>query len=94
MNYQIISFHKEEHYIRKFLELPGRLYSKKEIMQQPEEERNILEETHVLSHRFRIFPLLVLNQHDTPVSRCILTIRKLFWAFLKARTYRKPLFYC
>ncbi|MCI9298805.1 MAG: hypothetical protein HFI10_15395 [Lachnospiraceae bacterium] len=74
MNYQIISFHKEEHYIRKFLELPGRLYSKKEIMQQPEEERNILEETHVLSHRFRIFPLLVLDQYDTPVSRCILTV--------------------
>lgn len=74
MTYTAVAFKKEEHYIRKFLELPGRLYTKKELMQQPEEERKILEETHVLSHYFTVFPLLVLDENDTPVSRCVLTV--------------------
>lgn len=74
MNYRVITFSTEEPYIRKFLELPGRLYSKKEIMQQPEEERRILTGTHVLSHYFTVFPLLVLNGAGDPVSRAVLTV--------------------
>lgn len=74
MKYQTITFSTEEHYIRKFLELPGRLYSRKEIMQQPEEERRILTGTHVLSHYFTVFPLLVLKEAGDPVSRAVLTI--------------------
>ena len=74
MNYRVISFSSEEQYIRKFLELPGRLYSRKEIMQQPEEERRILTGTHVLSHYFTVFPLLVLDEEKNPVSRAVLTV--------------------
>ena len=75
MNYRIITFSgQEENYIRKFLELPRRLYTKKEIMQQPDEERSILKGTHVLSHYFTVFPILVLNEYDIPVSRGVLTV--------------------
>lgn len=74
MSYRVISFSAEEPYIRKFLELPGRLYTGKEIMQQPEEEENILRSTHVLSHYFTVYPLLVLNEADVPVSRAVLTV--------------------
>lgn len=75
MSYKIITFSgQEKNFIRKFLELPGRLYTKKEIMQQPEEERKILTGTHTLSHYFTVFPLLVLNERDEPVSRAVLTL--------------------
>lgn len=74
MNYRVITFSREEHYIRKFLELPGRLYTGKEIMQQPEDERQILTGTHVLSHYFTVFPLLVLDGSEQPVSRAVLTV--------------------
>lgn len=74
MNYRVIAFTKEENYIRKFLELPGRLYSKKEITQKPEEEMEILKGTHILSHYFTVRPFLVLDEHDTPVSRVLLTL--------------------
>lgn len=74
MNYRVITFSTEESHIQKFLELPGRLYSKREIMQQPEEERSILLGTHVLSHYFTVYPLLVLDEADTPISRAVLTL--------------------
>ena len=50
MSYTVSEISGDKELVRKFLELPGRLYTKKEIMQQPEEERRILEGTHVLSH--------------------------------------------
>lgn len=74
MSLHVITFTREEHYIRKFLELPGRLYSRKELMQKPEEERQILTGTHILSHYFTIFPFLVLDENDAPVSRALLTV--------------------
>ena len=75
MNYKAITFScQDKDSVQKFLELPGRLYSKKELMQQPEEERKILEGTHVLSHYFTVFPLLVLNEQNVPVSRAALTV--------------------
>lgn len=74
MSLNVITFTGEEHYIRKFLELPDKLYSRKEIMQKPEEERQILTGTHILSHYFTVFPFLVLDEKDTPVSRALLTV--------------------
>lgn len=74
MNHTVLTFSTEPTYIQKFLELPRRLYTKKERMQKPEEELQILQGTHVLSHYFQIFPLLVLNEHGSAVSRAILTI--------------------
>ncbi len=74
MSLHVITFTREEHYIRKFLELPGRLYSRKELMQKPDEERQILTGTHILSHYFTVFPFLVLDENDAPVSRALLTV--------------------
>ena len=74
MNYKVITFSTEEDCIRKFLELPGRLYTRKDIMQQPGEEEHILRGTHVLSHYFTVYPLLVLDGEGTPVSRAVLTL--------------------
>ncbi len=92
MSYTVLEISGKEALIRKFLELPGRLYSKKEIMQQPEEERRILEGTHVLSHYFTVFPLLVLDEGGTAVSRAVLTVRrtrKLISGFLKAKILQR-----
>lgn len=74
MSYTVSGISGEKELVRKFLELPGRLYKKREIMQQPEEERRILEGTHVLSHYFTVYPLLVLDERGTAVSRAVLTV--------------------
>lgn len=75
MNYKVITFSgQDKDLVQKFLDLPKRLYTKKEIMQQPDEEKKILEGMHVLSHYFTVFPLLVLNEQDTPISRAVLTV--------------------
>lgn len=74
MNYTVMEISGEKELIRKFLKLPGRIYTKKEIMQRPEEERRILEGTHVLSHYFTVFPLLVLDDRGVAVSRAVLTV--------------------
>lgn len=73
MKYKILTFTTEEAHIRQFLDLPRRLYSRREIMQKPDEERAILQGTHILSPSFQIVPLLVLNEQDSTVSRAMLT---------------------
>ena len=94
MNYRVITFSTQEHYIRKFLELPGRLYTKKEIMQQPEEEEKILRGTHILSHYFTACPLLVLDESDTPTGRAVLTFypddTDAFLGFFECENKDKP----
>ena len=97
MSYKIIPFSsQDETCIRKFLELPGRLYSKKEIMQQPEEERKILTGKHILSHYFTVFPLLVTDEHDTPVSRAVLTVypgdKDAYLGFFESENSEKAVF--
>lgn len=74
MSYTVFEVSGEKELVRKFLTLPGRLYTKREIMQQPEEERRILRGTHVLSHYFTVFPLLVTDDRGLAVSRAVLTV--------------------
>ena len=74
MNYTVIQFSREETYIRKFLELPGRLYSRRESVQQPEEERKLLTGTHILSYAFTFLPLLALDPEGNAVGRAALTV--------------------
>ena len=74
MKYSVIEFTREEKYIKEFLELPGRLYSKKELMQNKEEELAVLNETHPLSHYFHIHRLLVTDEGKRTVCRAILTV--------------------
>lgn len=73
MSYKVIVFEKEEEYIKAFINLPKRLYSKNEIMQNEQEEREILTGTHLLSHYFSVTGLLVMNGNQV-VSRAVLTI--------------------
>ena len=73
-NLDVLAFSQEEDLIRKFLELPGKLYTKKTCTQQPEEERRIVTGTHVLSHYFSVFPLLVLDEDGGALSRAVLTV--------------------
>ena len=51
--YRVIKFDNQEKYKKAFLDLPKKLYSKKEIMQNEEEEKQILEEKHLLSKYFK-----------------------------------------
>ena len=74
MNFTVAAFSREEHYMREFLALPGRLYSRRDSVQQPEEERKLLTGTHILSSSFTFLPLLVLDEEGTAVSRAALTV--------------------
>ena len=73
MEYKIIEFKNEEKYINEFLKLPKRLYSKREIMQDEREEKEILMGTHILSKYFRINNFLILNERERAVARAIVT---------------------
>lgn len=72
-DYRVIKFDDEEKYINEFLKLPKKLYSKKELMQKEEEEREILENKHVLSKYFKIYRFLVIDEKENAVARAILT---------------------
>lgn len=72
-NYQVIKFDDEEKYINEFLKLPKKLYTKKELMQREEEEREILENRHILSKYFKIYKFLVIDENEKAVARAILT---------------------
>lgn len=71
--YKLIRFDKEENYINDFLELPKKLYSKSEIVQNENEEREILFENHILSKYFKIYKLIVYKDNRAS-TRCIITI--------------------
>lgn len=74
MSITVQEFKTEEKYIKEFLELPKRLYSKKDWMQSINEERAILLEEHALSHYFSIHRLLAFSEENQVVGRAVLTI--------------------
>ncbi len=74
--YNIIEFTNQEEYKKEFLDLPKRLYKKKEIMQNEDEERQILEEKHILSSYFEIHRFLTLDTNNKAVARAIVTFYK------------------
>lgn len=55
-----------------FLQLPGMLY-KKDCPQDIKMEKQILNNTHVLSKDMHIFPFVVVDDKGSPVCRCIMT---------------------
>jgi hypothetical protein len=55
-----------------FLSLPGMLY-KKDCPQNKKTEKQLLNGTHILSKDMDIFPFVVVNAHDKPVCRCLVT---------------------
>lgn len=56
-----------------FLNLPRKLYTKKELMQNESEERDILNGTHILSRYFKVYPFVSLDDQGNSVARCVLT---------------------
>ena len=50
----IRQFHEEENYIKDFINLPKKLYSKKENMEDPETIKKFLNNTHPLSKYFQL----------------------------------------
>lgn len=72
MKYKCISGSGSE-FIERFLSLPKKLYSKKEITQDEITERQILCGEHILSADFSVVPYIVVDERGEVVSRCILT---------------------
>lgn len=72
-NYKVVELDKQEEYIKKFLKLPKKLYSKKELMQNVEEEREILEGNHILSNYFEVHSFLELNNKEEAIARAVVT---------------------
>lgn len=68
-----VVFQREEKYIRKFLALPGKLYTAQNIMQDKKTEREILMGNHMLSHYFAVEGIIILDNKNNPVARCLLT---------------------
>lgn len=71
---KVIVFHKEKEYIKKFIKLPEKIYSKKERTNNPKTETELLEGNHVLSHYFETTGFLVLDEKGLPISRCMVTV--------------------
>lgn len=59
--------------LKKFLNLPKNLYSKKELMQNESEIIRLISGTHTLSRYFKVYPFITLDENGKAVSRCILT---------------------
>lgn len=59
--------------MKDFLELPQRIYCRKNLMQNLADERAILEGNHVLSHYFTATPILIYDE-TRAVSRAVVTV--------------------
>lgn len=71
---KVIQFQTEKKNIRKFLSLPSKLYTRKEITQNLQEEKRLLLGTHTLSHYFSVRGFLVLDEREKPLARCMVTL--------------------
>lgn len=74
MSYTVVKLNENNGYKEEFFKLPKRIYSSKELMQNEKEERNLLNGTHLLSHYFKIYGLVVVDENGKAVSRCAVTI--------------------
>ncbi|MDR0964312.1 MAG: hypothetical protein LBM60_06825 [Clostridium sp.] len=72
--FQAIEFQSEEKYINDFLRLPKLLYDKSTYTQNETQERQILEETHVLCKYCKQRKLLVYSDTGEVCGRCIVTL--------------------
>lgn len=69
---ELIQFEREEPYIKMFLDLPGRLYGKRELMQQRREEESLLRGTHYLNRYVKLTGFLAADG-DAALARCLVT---------------------
>lgn len=74
MKYTVKQFSSDDtKLLVEFLNLPRKLYNKKELMQNESEERAILNGTHILSKYFKVYPFVALDDQGKSVARCVLT---------------------
>ena len=69
---EVVHFDQEETYIQRFLDLPSRLYSRQEIMQNRRDEEDLLRGTHFLSRYVTLSKFLVIER-DRALARCVVT---------------------
>ena len=67
-----IKFNEEENYIKDFLELPNKLYTNKDNMEDPKLIRRLLLNRHPLSKDFKLNKFLIYK-NDEVVGRFIIT---------------------
>lgn len=74
MKYKTIQFVADNReYLKEFLDLPKRLYAKKELMQDDAEETALLGGNHILCKYFRVYPFIAVDEQGKTSARCVLT---------------------
>ncbi len=75
MKYKSVSFDQENEYSNDFLDLPTKLYSKKDLTQNRTEEEALLRGSHPLSGYFKLTKFLVYDGNQA-VARGVVTVYK------------------
>lgn len=71
MDLRVVIFQGEENYIKKFVDFPDQLYTKKERMCDKQTEAALLQSRHCLSETAEVWGILALNGEERPVGRCM-----------------------
>ena len=75
MKFKAVCFDpRDKKSVRRFLRFPAKLYTKKQLTQDPATEKAILRGSHTLSHYFSVYPFLVYDEKRSVAARCILTV--------------------
>ncbi len=74
--YEVKQYTNNPKYDKLFLDLPKKLYNKKELMQNRAEEEMILNGTHILSKYFDIYKFIVIDEKEKIYARAIVTTYK------------------
>lgn len=74
MSFTVLAQDGSSDFTEKFISLPKHLYSKNEIMQNENDERSLLNGTHILSHYFSLKAFIVTDESGKCISRCAVTI--------------------
>lgn len=75
MKFKAVCFDpRDKKSVRRFLRFPAKLYTKKQLTQDPAAEKAILRGQHTLSHYFSVYPFLVYDEKRSVAARCILTV--------------------
>lgn len=75
MKFKAVCFDpRDKKSVRRFLRFPAKLYTKKQLTQDPAAEKAILRGSHTLSHYFSVYPFLVYDEKRSVAARCILTV--------------------
>lgn len=75
MKFKAVCFDpRDKKSVRRFLRFPAKLYTKKQLTQDPAAEKAILRGSHTISHYFSVYPFLVYDEKRSVAARCILTV--------------------